>query len=70
MTTDTDFHVTNHGSICVLTALTDGARDWVNEHLPEDRQTWGTDGTVVEPRYLPAILDGLGEHGFVLEVAR
>lgn len=59
----TDFLVQNHGSICILQALTEAAKDWVNEHLPEDAQTWGTNGTMVEPRYLQPILAGIEADG-------
>ena len=47
-----DFLLVNHGSIVVLNALTDAAKTWVEEHLPEDRLTSGPNGTVIEPRYV------------------
>jgi len=59
----TDFLVADHGSICILQALTDEAKAWVDEHLPEDALTWGPNGTVIEPRYLPPILDGIEGDG-------
>jgi hypothetical protein len=54
-----DFIVENHGSIFILTARTDAAKNWVEEFLPEDRQTWGPDGTVVEHRFIRDIVDGI-----------
>jgi len=66
MPTDTDFIVLDHGSICVLTALSDEAQAWVDEHLPEDAQIWGPNGTVIEPRYLPPILDGIEADGLTV----
>jgi hypothetical protein len=56
---DCDFRVVDHGSICILHALTEAAEEWVNEHLPADAQTWGTNGTVVEPRYIAPIIEGI-----------
>ena len=62
----TDFLFSNHGSITILTALTAPAKDWVEENLPEDRQTWGRDGTVIEPRYADPILDGISADGLTV----
>ena len=62
-TRKTDFIVVNHGSICILTAISEDARTWVDEHLPEDAQTWGPNGTVIEPRYLGPILEGIEADG-------
>jgi len=57
-----DVRVVNAGSIVLLTPLSDAARDWFDENLPEDRQTLGG-ATAVEPRYVDSILDGLGGEG-------
>lgn len=58
-----DFIVIDHGSICILQALTEEVQAWVDQHLPADAQTWGPHGTVIEPRYLPPILDGIADDG-------
>lgn len=58
-----DFRLDNHGSICVLHALSREGRDWVSENLPDDRLRWGVTGTVIEPRYVEAIIDGITESG-------
>lgn len=58
-----DFLVADHGSICILTPLSPDAETWVEEHIPDDAQTWGPKGIVVEPRYLPDILQGIDEAG-------
>lgn len=58
-----DFLVANHGSVLILRALTDIARAWVNGHIPEDAMTWGRNGTVVEPRYIADIVEGIREAG-------
>jgi hypothetical protein len=58
-----DFRVDNHGSIVILHALTPAAREWADEHLPVDRLNWGQGGTVVEPRYIDDIVDGIRNDG-------
>lgn len=63
----TDILVANHGSIFILTALTEAAREWFEEHIPDDAQRWGVSGIVVEPRYVEAIVNGAVNDG--LEVA-
>ncbi len=62
-----DFTVQNHGSIYILNAESEAAKAWVEQHLPEDAQSWGQNGTVVEHRYIGAIVDGIVNDG--LEVA-
>lgn len=58
-----DYTVSHHGSVCILTPITDAAREWCDEHLPEDAMRWGPHGYVIEPRYLGAIIEGLEEAG-------
>lgn len=61
-----DFTVSNEGSIFLLTPLTQAAKDWVEEHLPEDRQSFGG-AVVIEHRYISDIVAGIQAYG--LEVA-
>lgn len=66
----TDILVANHGSIFILTALTEAGRAWFDEYIlvpGNEVQTWGAGGIVVEPRYVEAIIDGAVNDG--LEVA-
>jgi hypothetical protein len=65
-TAPADFLVVNHGSICILHALTDEARIWVDEHLPDDALTWGPSGTLIEPRYVAPILVGILSDGLTI----
>ena len=58
-----DFTVDNHGSVVILNAHTDAARQWRDEHLPSDAMTWGRDGIVVEPRYIGDIVAGIRAAG-------
>ena len=62
-----DFSVNDQGSIVILTANTEAAREWVEEHLPADRQTWGRHGTVIEHRYADDIINGLQADGLTVE---
>ena len=55
----TDFNITDHGSIMLLTTVSEAAKEWVNKHLPEERLTWGPNSTAVEPRYMQEIVNGI-----------
>lgn len=61
----TDFLFANHGSVTILTPLTEAAQDWVAEHLPDDALTLGS-GVVIEPRYVAPILEGLVDDGLTV----
>lgn len=57
-----DFELTNHGSIATLKPLTDEARDWIADHIPDDAQFWN-DAVAIEPRYVDQILHGIYNDG-------
>jgi hypothetical protein len=59
-----DYAVQNEGSIVLLWPITTLAVEWVEEHLPEDRQTWGN-AVVIDARYAYDIIEGLGADGLV-----
>ena len=54
-----DFHLANHGSILILTPVSEAGLEWADEHLPTDALTWGRNGIVVEPRYIEPIIAGI-----------
>lgn len=56
-----DFTVSCHGSVYLLTPVTECAQEWANDHLPEDAQRFGH-AYVIEWRYLDAILDGISDY--------
>lgn len=58
----TDIRIENHGSLFLLRPLRDVARAWLEEHTDRDAQWWA-DALVVEPRYVPAIVEGAREAG-------
>ena len=60
-----DFSLYDSGSILLLTPMSDEAKDWVKEHLPEDIRTFGR-GFAVEPRYMNDIMDGLTSEGLTI----
>lgn len=62
-----DFHATNHGSIVTLEPLTEAARNWCDEHLPEDRMTLGN-AIAIEPRYFTDIIVGIHDDGLTSNV--
>jgi hypothetical protein len=62
-----DYAIRDEQSLILLWPITDEAVAWVNEHLPEDRITWGG-ATVIERRFFPAIFAGLAEDGLVGKV--
>lgn len=61
-----DAEVQNEGSIFLLRPLSENAKQWVNEHLPEDRQTFGN-AVVVEHRYIEDIVAGMQADGLTVE---
>jgi hypothetical protein len=61
----TDFTIANHGSIFILTPLTDDGDEWVSQHIPEDAARWGG-GIVVEARYIDDIVEGIRDDGLIL----
>jgi hypothetical protein len=62
-----DFAVENHLSLFLLRPLTDEGARWLREHIAvEDAQFWGN-ALVVEPRYAPAVLEGIVSDGLRVE---
>lgn len=52
-----DLIVNNHGSIFLLSPVTEAGEAWIDEHIPQDAMTWGG-AVVVEHRYIEAIVAG------------
>lgn len=61
----TDFRIADHGSIVILRAISDPAKDWVEAYLPKDAQH-GFGGTVIERRYFADIYDGITTDGLTI----
>jgi hypothetical protein len=61
-----DFHFANHGSVAILTAISEDAKIWVDVNLPDDRPLWGPNGTVIEARFVGDILTGIHNDGLTI----
>tara|TARA_R110000737_G_scaffold171274_1_gene196864 strand:+ start:303 stop:509 length:207 start_codon:yes stop_codon:yes gene_type:complete len=62
----TDITVSNHGSIVLLTPVSEIGEGWLEEHIPSDALTWGKNSIVVEPRYVGDIIDGAAADGLAV----
>lgn len=60
-----DFLVADHGTIFLLTAATEQAREWADQNLPEDRTEFGN-AIVVEHRYIGDIVEGAVNDGLTV----
>jgi hypothetical protein len=58
-----DFEVQNEGSIYLLRPMSEGARIWCAEHLPEDAPRFGV-AYAVEHRYIRDIVEGVMADGY------
>jgi len=61
-----DFEVQDEGSICLLRPLTDAAKTWVGEHIPDDAQ-WFGNAVAVEHRFIEPIVVGIVADGLEVE---
>jgi hypothetical protein len=60
-----DFCVENHFSIFLLRPLTPAAESWIDEHIPDDAQHFGT-AVVVEHRFIAEIVRGIQNDGLAV----
>lgn len=60
-----DFTFVNHGSIALLAPQSDPARDWCEDHLPDDAPRHG-EAYAIEPRFADPILQDLMADGYVI----
>jgi hypothetical protein len=61
-----DFTVRDEETIMLLFPESEAAREWVEEHLPDDCLTWAG-AVVIEHRYVPDILAGIVTDGLTIE---
>ena len=65
---ETDVSMQDASSIIIITPLTEKAKDWFNEHIPDCATSWmGGPGVVVEHRYMQDIYDGMVDDGLVIK---
>ena len=62
----TDFELQNEGSLYLLRPLTGQAAEWIEEHIEQNRQMFGT-AVVVEHRYVADIVRGIADAGLELD---
>jgi len=63
---EADFKFANHGSVTVLTPISEAAKAWIDENIDPDAQVW-VGGVVIEPRYADAVLIGISADGLSIE---
>ena len=61
-----DFELQNEGSLYLLRPLTVQALEWLDEHIEQNRQMFGT-AVVVEHRYIADIVRGITGDGLSWE---
>jgi hypothetical protein len=61
-----DFRSENHGSVFLVSAVTQSAQSWIEENLPSDAQ-WFGHSVVVEHRFIWANLEGIQNDGLVVQ---
>ena len=67
MSSNSDFAVENHGSICLLRPQNEQAVAWVEEHIGQDNGYQPYFPTVVvEPRYIADIVAGIQNDGLAV----
>jgi hypothetical protein len=62
---DTDFQVTDTGSVVLLLPHTAIAKEWVEHNLPNDVLNWGP-AVPIERNYWPPIYEGIIEDGLTI----
>lgn len=60
-----DFVAENCGSLFMLQPVSDAAKEWVDEHLPEDAQ-WLGPRVAIDHRCFPPIAEGIVNDGLSL----
>lgn len=61
-----DLSIQNEGSIFLLRAHTDAGNAWIEQHIPDDAQSFGG-AIVVEHRYIADIVAGAIDDGLEVE---
>jgi hypothetical protein len=64
-----DFLVIDHGTVCLLYANTRRAKQWVQDNLPQDQMRCA-DASVIEPRHIDDITDGIRADDLDIDFAR
>jgi hypothetical protein len=62
-----DLKLTNHGSIFLLTPVSEAGHNWIDEHIPNDATRWGRADVVVEHRYAADLINAAVEDSLNVE---
>ena len=57
-----DLSIANHGSVFLLSALTEAGEEWIAENIPADATRWAG-AIVIEHRYIGDIAQGAVNDG-------
>lgn len=60
-----DFHVTGHGGLYLVQPLTEAASLWLEEHIGEEAQWFGS-ALAVEHRYIRPLVEGIVNDGYAV----
>ena len=60
-----DFEACNHGSIIMLTPITEAGEDWIACQLAEDAPRLGN-SVAIEPRCFGDIAEGIARDGMII----
>jgi hypothetical protein len=63
MTLDAEF--SDHGSMWLVHLYSEAAQDWVASNVADDAQWFGAT-LAVEPRYVPALAEGMADAGLAV----
>lgn len=64
-----DFIFSSHGSVTLLWPASEAAREWLDEHMPEDAQYLG-EAVAIEPRYAGDVIEGAMNDGLTVVQGR
>ena len=62
-TEQADVYVENHGSLFMVTPLSDSSRQWVQENVATESWQWLGSSFSVEHRYMQNLVSGMQEAG-------
>lgn len=62
-----DFRLRDSGSIWLLFPVSDAAKAWIEENIPDDAQ-WLGKGLAIEARFVDNILGGLAGAGLAVDM--
>jgi hypothetical protein len=62
-----DLHVEAHGSVALLTPLTDAERGWVDANLAVEPWQWLGAALAIEPHCVDALVEGAVDAGLEVE---